>query len=328
MIRTPLRELLGIEHPILQGGMAWAATAELAAAVSNAGGLGIVGAGDAPADAIRRELRRTRSLTGRPFGANVPLFTAGAEEALQVFIDEGVSVVTVGGGNAGPYLAPLQRAGIRVIPVVASVALARRMARQGVDALIAEGTESGGHVGDVATLPLVPQVVDAVDLPVIAAGGIADGRGLAAALALGAVGIQMGTRFICTTECQAHLNYKQKIVKAHDRATIVTGSNFGHPVRSIRGPFVRRLKELEQDGITEEEFVALGAGTLRAAMVDGDVARGSVVAGQSAGLVDDVVPAKVLIERIVAEAEVVIRRSAAQVHSSTGSTGGGKASGG
>lgn len=328
MIRTPLCELLGIEHPILQGGMAWAATAELAAAVSNAGGLGIVGAGDAPPEAVRHELRRVRSMTGRPFGANVPLFTAGAQEVLQVFIDEGVSVVTVGGGNAGPYLAPLQRAGICVIPVVASVALARRMARQGVDALIAEGTESGGHVGDVATLPLVPQVVDAVDLPVIAAGGIADGRGLAAALALGAVGIQMGTRFICTTECQAHLNYKQKIVKAHDRATIVTGSSFGHPVRSIRGPFVRRLEELEQGGISEEEFVALGSGTLRAAIVDGDVVRGSVMAGQSAGLVDDVVPAKVLIERTVAEAEAVIRRSAAQVDSSTGSTGGGEASGG
>ncbi len=313
MIRTPLCELLGIEHPILQGGMAWAASAELAAAVSNAGGLGIIGAGDAPPEAIRRELRRVRELTDRPVGANVPLFTTGVEETLQVFIDERVSVVTVGGGNAGPYVGPLQRAGMRVIPVIASVALARRIARQGVDALIAEGMESGGHIGDVATLPLVPQVVDAVDIPVVAAGGIADGRGLAAALALGAAGIQMGTRFICTTECPAHANYKQKIVRAGDRSTMVTGGSFGHPVRSIRGPFVRRFEELERRGVSEEEFLAFGAGTLRAAIVEGDVDRGSTMAGQSAGLVDDVVPVKTLIERIVKEAETIIRRNAAQI---------------
>jgi enoyl-[acyl-carrier protein] reductase II len=310
MIQTPLCDMLGIEHPIIQGGMAWAATAELAAAVSNAGALGIVGAGNLPPDAIRQQLRLVRELTDRPFGANVPLFTAGAEEALQVFIDEGVSVVTVGGGNAGPYLGPLQRAGIKVIPVVASVALARRMARQGVDALIAEGMESGGHIGDVATLPLVPQVVDAVDIPVIAAGGIADGRGLAAALVLGADGIQMGTRFICTTECQAHPNYKARIVRAHDRATIVTGSSFGHPVRSIRGPFVRYLEELERDGCSAEEFVTYGAGTLRRAIVDGDVEHGSVMAGQSAGLINDVVPVQVLVERIVAEAEAILFKTA------------------
>lgn len=313
MIRTPLCDLLDIEHPIIQGGMAWAATAELAAAVSNAGGLGVVGAGDQPPDAVRQELRLARELTDRPIGANVPLFAPGVEERLQVFIDEGVSVVTVGGGNAGPFLQPLQRAGIRVIPVVASVALARRMARQGVDALIAEGMESGGHIGDVATLPLVPQVVDAVDIPVIAAGGIADGRGLAAALALGAAGIQMGTRFICTTECGAHENYKRRIVKAHDRATIVTGGSFGHPVRSIRGPFVRRLEELERQGISSEEFVAYGAGTLRSAIVDGDVDRGSVMAGQSAGLVTDILPVKDLIEQIIAEAEAAICRSANQI---------------
>jgi enoyl-[acyl-carrier protein] reductase II len=311
MIRTALCELLGITHPIIQGGMAWAASAELAAAVSTAGGLGIVGAGNAPPEAIRQELRRARALTDRPIGANVPLFTAGAQEALRVFVEEGVSVVTVGGGNAGPYVAPLQQAGIRVIPVVASVALARRMARLGVDALIAEGMESGGHIGDVATLPLVPQVVDAVDIPVIAAGGFADGRGLAAALALGAAGVQMGTRFICTTECPAHERYKQRIVRAHDRATLTTGDSFGHPVRSIRGPFVRRLEALERAGISEEEFVSFGAGTLRAAIVDGDVDQGSVMAGQSAGLVDDVLPVADLIERIVAQAEATIRHNAA-----------------
>jgi len=310
MIHTVLCELLGIDHPIVQGGMAWAATAELAAAVSNAGGLGIVGAGSASPDQVRRELRRTRELTCRPFGANVPLFTAGAEETLQLFIDEGVKVVTVGGGNAGPFLGPLKRAGIVVIPVVASVALARRMARLGVDALIAEGMESGGHIGDVATLPLVPQVVDAVQVPVIAAGGMADGRGLAAALALGAVGIQMGTRFLCTAECQAHENYKQQIVRAHDRATMVTGGRFGHPVRSIRGPFARRFEELERSGCSEAEFLAYGAGALRAAIVDGDMERGSAMAGQSAGLVNDVLPVQALIARIVAEAEAAIRRSA------------------
>jgi enoyl-[acyl-carrier protein] reductase II len=313
MIRTPLSGLLGIEHPILQGGMAWAATAELAAAVSNAGALGIVGAGDASPEVVRGELRRVRELTPRPFGANVPLFTAGAKETLQVFVDEGVSVVTIGGGNAGPYVEMLQRAGIRVIPVVASVALARRMARHGVDALIAEGMESGGHIGDVATLPLVPQVVDAVSaagIPVIAAGGIADGRGLAAALALGAAGVQMGTRFICTAECRAHARYKDRIVRAHDRATMVTGDSFRHPVRSIRGPFVRRLEERERAGITEEEFIEFGAGTLRAAMVDGDLERGSVMAGQSAGLVDDVVPVKALVDRIILEAEAAIRNGA------------------
>lgn len=313
MIRTSLCELLGIEHPIIQGGMAWAATAELAAAVSNAGGLGIVGAGNFAPDVVRQQLRRVRSLTDRPFGANVPIFTAGAEASLQVFIEEGVSVVTVGGGNAGSYLGRLQQAGIRVIPVVASVALARRMARRGVDALIAEGMESGGHIGDVATLPLIPQVVDAVDIPVIAAGGIADGRGLAAALALGAAGIQMGTRFICTPECQAHERYKARIVNAHDRATIVTGGSFGHPVRSIRGPFVRYLEDLEREGCSEEEFVAYGAGTLRRAIVDGDVERGSVMAGQSAGLVKDIVPVHVLLRRIVAEAETIMRRNAALI---------------
>ncbi|MCL7453413.1 MAG: nitronate monooxygenase [Anaerolineae bacterium] len=309
MIKTPLCELLGIEHPIVQGGMAWAATAELAAAVSNAGGLGVVGAGNLPAEMVRQELHRARQLTGRPFGANVPLFAPGVEERLQVFIDEGVAVVTAGGGNVGPYLGPLQRAGILVIPVVASVALARRLARQGVHALIAEGMESGGHIGDVATLPLVPQVVDAVDIPVIAAGGFADGRGLAAALALGAAGIQMGTRFICTVECQAHEKYKERIVRAHDRATMVTGATFGHPVRSIRGPFIRKFEELERSGCTEAEFVEFGAGTLRAAIVDGDVQKGSVMAGQAAGLVDDVPTVAELMGRIIAEAERVIRHN-------------------
>lgn len=313
MIRTPLCDLLGIEHPILLGGMAWLASPELTAAVSNAGGLGIVGAGNAPPETVRQLLRRARELTDRPFGANVPLFTAGVEDRLQVFIDERISVVSTGGGNAGPYIGPLKRADIRVIVVVASVALARRMARLGVDAVVAEGMESGGHVGDVATLPLVPQVVDAVDIPVIAAGGIADGRGLAAALMLGAQGIQMGTRFICTTECTAHQNYKNRIVKAHDRATMVTGSSVGHPVRSLRGPFVRRFEELERRGVSEEDVMAFGAGSLRAAALEGDIEHGSFMAGQASGLINDIIPVKDLIERIVADAGTAIQRGLALI---------------
>ena len=313
MIKTPLCDLLGIRHPIIQGGMAWVATPELAAAVSNAGGLGIVGAGSAPPDVVRRMVRRTRELTDRPFGANVPLFAVEAEQALQVFVEEKVAVVTIGGGNPGPFLERLQRAGICVIPVVASVALARRVARQGVDAIIAEGMEAGGHVGDVATMPLVPQVVDAVRVPVIAAGGVADGRGLAAALALGAAGIQMGTRFICTVECQAHPNYKRKILEAHDRATMVTGGSIGHPVRSLRGPFVHKFKEMERAGASEADVMALGSGSLRAAMEEGDLDRGTFMAGQTAGMIDDIVSVQVLIERIVAEAEASLRHTASLI---------------
>jgi enoyl-[acyl-carrier protein] reductase II len=310
MIKTPLCDLLGIRHPIIQGGMAWVATPELAAAVSNAGGLGIVGAGSAPPDVVRRMVRRTRELTDRPFGANVPLFTAEAAQSLQVFAEEKVAVVTTGGGNPGPYLERLRQAGIRVIPVVASVALARRVARQGVDAIIAEGMEAGGHVGDVATMPLIPQVVDAVSVPVVAAGGVADGRGLAAALALGAAGIQMGTRFICTVECQAHPNYKRKILEAHDRATMVTGGSIGHPVRSLRGPFVRRFQELERAGASEADVMALGSGSLRVAVQEGNLDRGTFMAGQTAGMIDDIPTVQVLIERIVAEAEASLRHAA------------------
>ena len=309
MIHTLLCDLLGIRHPVIQGGMAWVATPELAAAVSNAGGLGIVGAGSAPPEVVRSMLRRTRELTDRPFGANVPLFTAGAASALDVFIEEQVSVVTTGGGNPGPFVDRLKRAGILVIPVVASVALARRLARLGVDAIIAEGMEAGGHIGDVGTFPLVPQVVDAVSLPVIAAGGIADGRGLAAALSLGAVGIQMGTRFICTQECQAHPNYKTRIVEAHDRASMVTGASIGHPVRSLRTPFVRRFHELERSGASEQDLVEFGSGSLRSAVQEGDADQGSFMAGQAAGMIGDIPPVRELIERIVAEAEAALRRA-------------------
>jgi enoyl-[acyl-carrier protein] reductase II len=299
---------LGIKHPIIQGGMAWVATAELASAVSEAGGLGIIGAGSAPPDYVRDQIRKVRERTDKPFGVNVPLFSPYASEVVKVCIEEKVPVMTTGGGNPGPFIGPLKEAGIIVIPVVASVALAKRLEKMGADALVAEGMESGGHIGDVATMPLVPQVVDAVKIPVIAAGGIADGRGLAAALALGAVGVQMGTRFICTEECIAHPVYKEQIVKAHDRATIVTGQSLGHPVRALKNPMTYRFQELEKKGASEEEIIAFGTGALRRAVLEGDWENGSFMAGQSCGLIHDIAPVKVLIERIVAEAEEILTR--------------------
>ena len=308
MLRTPLCDLLGIKHPIIQGGMAWVATAELVSAVSEAGGLGVLGAGNAPPAYVREQIRAIREKTAKPFGVNVPLFSPSAEEVIKVCIEERVPVMTTGGGNPAPYIKPLREAGIIVIPVVASVALAKRLERMGADALIAEGMESGGHIGDVATLPLIPQVVDAVKVPVIAAGGIADGRGLAAALALGAAGVQMGTRFICTEECIAHPVYKQRIVKAHDRATMVTGHSLGHPVRALKNPMVHRFQELEKKGASEEEIIEFGTGALRRAVLEGDWENGSFMAGQSAGLVRDIVPVKVLLERMVAEAEEILTR--------------------
>ena len=308
MIRTPLCDLLGIKHPIIQGRMAWVATAELVSAVSEAGGLGILGAGNAPPDYVRDQIRKVRERTDKPFGVNVPMFSPYVSEVVKVCIEEKVPVMTTGGGNPAPFIGPLKEAGIIVIPVVASVALAKRLERLGVDALVAEGMESGGHIGDVATMPLVPQVVDAVKIPVIAAGGIADGRGLAAALALGAVGVQMGTRFICTEECIAHPVYKEQIVKAHDRATMVTGYSLGHPVRALKNPMVHRFQELEKKGASEEEIIAFGTGALRKAVLEGDWENGSFMAGQSCGLIHDIVPVKVLIERIVAEAEEILTK--------------------
>jgi len=307
MIRTPLCDLLGIEYPIVQGGMAWVGTAELAAAVSNAGGLGIIGGGNASTEEVAREIRLARELTDRPFGLNIPLaISAYADEIIDLCGKEGVKVVAIGAWRPGTHIARLKEAGITVIPVIASVPLAKRLARQGVDALIAEGMESGGHIGDVATMPLIPQVVDTVAIPVIAAGGIADGRGLVAALALGAQGIQMGTRFICTTECTAHENYKQAILKAGDRSTMTTGHSLGHPVRALKNPMAHGFEELEKHGISEAEIIEFGTGKLRRAARDGDVINGSVMAGQIAGMVNDVVPVKELIERIIAEAEEII----------------------
>ncbi len=307
MLRTALTDLLQIEHPILQGGMAWVATAELVAAVSNGGGLGILGAGNAPPGWVREQLQRIRAGTSRPYGVNVPLFSPYLDDIVRLCAQEQVPVMTTGAGNPAPWIAPLKERGVKVIPVVASAALAQRLVRAGADAVIAEGEEAGGHIGTVTTLALVPQVVDAVSVPVIAAGGIADGRGLAAALALGAAGIQMGTRFVCTDECAAHEHYKQALVRAHEHATMVTGHAVGHPVRCLRNPMAREFQALEQHGSTEEEILAFGAGKYRLAALEGDVMHGSVMAGQIAGLVHDVLPAAEVLRRTVAMAEQVIR---------------------
>jgi enoyl-[acyl-carrier protein] reductase II len=304
MIHTALCTLLDIPHPIIQGGMAWVATWELAAAVSNGGGLGVVGAGNAPPEWVAAQIAAVHRRTDRPFGVNIPLFSPYVEQIVALCIEKRVPVVTTGAGSPTPYLDPLREAGVKVFPVVSSVALARRIARYGVDGLIVEGHESGGHIGDVATMPLVPQIVDAVDVPVISAGGIGDGRGLAAALALGAVGVQMGTRFICTTECIAHDNYKAKIVQAGDRATIITGTSLGHPVRTIKNRMGREMAQLEREmQISEQELIAFGTGKLRLAAEDGDVDNGSVMAGQVCGLIHDVMPVSALIEQIVSQAE-------------------------
>jgi enoyl-[acyl-carrier protein] reductase II len=304
MIRTVLCDMLDISHPIIQGGMAWISDAELVVAVSEAGGLGVIGSGSASPEWVALQIDSVRERTSRPFGVNVPLFSPYAEQVIQLCIDRRVPVVTTGAGSSGPYIEPMHEAGIKVFPLIASVALAKRLARQGADGLIVEGHESGGHIGDVATMPLVPQVVDAVDVPVVAAGGIADGRGLAAALALGAVGVQMGTRFICTTECTVHANYKAKVISARDRSTTVTGQTLGHPVRTIKNRMSREFSQMEKDGqISGDELIAFGTGKLRLAAKDGDMDAGSVMSGQISGMIDDIVSCRVLIERVVADAE-------------------------
>jgi len=307
VIKTSLCDMLGIALPIIQGGMAWVATAELSAAVSEAGGLGILGGGNAPPDYVRAQVRETKARTSKPFGVNIPLFSPFVDDIVSICIEEGVKVVATGAGNPAPIIPRLKDAGIIVMPVVASVALAKRLERMGADVLVAEGMESGGHIGEVTTLPLVPQVVDAGSVPVVAAGGFADGRGLAAALALGAVGVQMGTRFICTTECIAHENYKQKIVSAGDRATMTTGHSLGHPVRGIKNPLAHDFEELERRGASEKEIIEFGTGRLRAAVIDGDVVHGSVMAGQVSGMISDIVSCREVIERTVREAEQVLR---------------------
>lgn len=288
MLNNKICQLLNIEYPILQGGMAWVATAELAAAVSNAGGLGLIGAGHMPPDALRAEIVKAKSLTNKPFGVNIMLMSPFVKEVMQVVIDERVAVVTTGAGNPGEYIPALKEIGAKVIPVVASVALAKRLERVGIDAIIAEGMESGGHVGEVTTMALVPQVVDAVSVPVIAAGGIGDARGVVAALALGAQGVQIGTVFATAAECTAHPNYKAAIIKAKERSTVVTGAITGHPVRVIANKLTRDFAELEKQGASIEEMERLGAGRLKAAVRDGDVEYGSVMVGQVAGMITEI----------------------------------------
>ncbi len=299
MLNNRLCKLLNIQYPILQGGMAWVATAELAAAVSNAGGLGIIGAGHMPPEALQAEIRKVKALTDKVYGVNVMLMSPFVKEVMQVVIEEKVPVVTTGAGNPGEYIPALKEIGSKVIPVVASVALAKRLERIGVDALIAEGMESGGHVGEITTMALVPQVADAVSIPVIAAGGIADSRGIIAAFALGAQGVQIGTRFVATKECIAHENYKQAILKAKDRSTVVTGVSTGHPVRVISNKLTREYLDREKNGATMDELEAMGAGKLRAAAREGDVERGSVMVGQIAGMIDNVATVEEVIQEMV-----------------------------
>ncbi len=299
LLNSNICQLLKIKYPILQGGMAWIATAELVAAVSNAGGLGVIGAGHMPPDALRNEIKKTKALTNKPFGVNIMLMSPYVKEVMQVVIDERVPVVTTGAGNPGEYIPALKEIGSKVIPVVASVALAKRLERTGVDALIAEGMESGGHVGEITTMALVPQIVDAVSIPVIAAGGIADSRGVVAALALGAQGVQIGSRFVASQECIAHVNYKQAVLKAKDRSTVVTGVSTGHPVRVIANKLTREYSEMEKRGASAEELENLGAGKLRIAAHEGDVDYGSVMIGQIAGMIDCVKSVDEIIQDLV-----------------------------
>ncbi|HOB34860.1 MAG: enoyl-[acyl-carrier-protein] reductase FabK [Firmicutes bacterium] len=308
MIETKLTELLDIRYPLFQGGMAWLATHELAAAVSEAGGLGVIGAGNAPPEWVQAQIDALRRKTARPFGVNVMLLSPYAAEVMEVVIENKVPVVTTGAGNPGPWLERLKNAGCRVFPVVASVAMARRLARMGVDGLVAEGGEAGGHVGELSTMVLVPQVVDAVDLPVVAAGGIADGRGVAAALALGAAGVQVGTRFVCAAECVAHPRYKEAILKAGDRDAVVSGRSTGHPVRCLKNRFWKEFTSLEKAGAPPEELERLGTGKYHAAAILGDVENGSVLAGQAAAMVNKIQPAADIVTELFAGAGQVCAR--------------------
>ena len=292
-------KLLNISYPIFQGGMAWVANHSIAAAVSNAGGLGIIAAGHAPADWVRQEIRACKEKTDKPFGVNVMLLSPYVDEVIKVILEEKVAVVTTGAGNPGKYIQDLKTAGIKVIPVVPSVALAKRMERCGVDAVIAEGCESGGHIGELTTMTLVPQVVDAVSIPVIAAGGIADGRGMAAAFMLGASGVQIGTRFLVAEECDIPASYKERVIKASDIDAVVTGRSTGHPVRSLRNSLTRTFLKLEKEGASEEELNKLGVGSLRKAVIEGDVQNGSVLAGQIAGMITKEQTTKAIIQELM-----------------------------
>lgn len=303
MENNKICKLLGIKYPIFQGAMAWIANGNLAGHVSKDGGLGIIAGGGMPVDILREEIRKVKSITSNPFGVNLMLMMADVEKQIEVCIEEGVPVVTTGAGNPGPYMERLKAAGIKVIPVVASVALAKRMEKIGADAVIAEGMEGGGHIGTLTTMSLVPQVVEAVNIPVIAAGGIAGGKQFLAALSLGAEGIQVGTKFLVANECTAHENYKKVILKAKDRSTVSTGNYTGHPVRVIENKFAKQILEMEKVGTPKEEIEKLGTGRLRLAVVDGDVENGSVMAGQVAAMVNEPMSTKEILEGFMRELE-------------------------
>ncbi len=307
-MKTKITELLGIEYPIIQGGMAWVAEWHLASAVSEAGGMGLIGAGGAPAEFVRDQIRRVREATDKPFGVNLMLMNPEADEIASVLAREGVRVVTTGAGNPAKYMAMWKEAGIKVIPVVASVAMARMMERCGADAVVAEGMESGGHIGSATTMTLVPQVADAVSIPVIAAGGIADGRGFAAAMMLGAEAVQIGTRFCVATEAVTHANYKEKIIRAKDIDSEVTGLSHGHPIRQIRNRMSREYLKLEKEGASMEQLEQLALGSLRRAVVEGDVVNGTVMAGQIAGMIDREQTCGEIIREIMEQAEALLCR--------------------
>lgn len=297
--------LLNIKYPIFQGGMAWVSDSSLAAAVSNAGGLGIIAGANAPASFVREEIRKAKELTDKPFGVNIMLLSENADELSEIVIEEGVKVVTTGAGNPGKYMEKWKKAGIKVVPVVASVALAKRMERAGADAIIAEGSEAGGHIGKLTTMVLLPQVVDAVNIPVIAAGGIGDGRGIAAVFMLGAEGVQVGTRFLVADECTIHDNYKEAVLKAKDIDTVVTGRPTGHPVQVIKNKLAREYMNLEKENAPIEKIEKLGRGALRKAVKDGDIENGSLMAGQISGLINKRQSAKEIIEEMFNEFESI-----------------------
>jgi len=316
MINTKITQLLGIEYPIIQGAMAWIADHHLAGAVSEAGGLGIIAGGAAPADYIRQEIHKARAVTKKPIGLNIMLLSPYADDLAQLAIDEKIEVVTTGAGNPGKYMARWKAANIKVVPVIASVALAKRMERAGADAVIAEGMESGGHIGELTTFPLVPQVVDAVSIPVIAAGGIADGRGLAAALLLGAEGVQCGTVFLASPECQISDKYKEILLKASDISTVVTGRPSGHPVRSLKTPMARKCLELEKIDTAQslEELERATAGSLRKAVQDGNYEEGTFMAGQIAGMVKEIRPCAEILQSMTSNAEQLLKDAATRFH--------------
>ena len=307
-MQTRITKLLEIEYPVIQGGMAWVANAALAANVSKAGGIGFIGAANAPAEWVRSEIRRAKEITDKPIGVNVMLLSEHVDEVAQVVAEEGVKAVTTGAGNPAKYMKMWLEAGIKVIPVVPSVSFAKLAQRNGAAAVIAEGGESGGHIGELATITLVPQVCDAVDIPVIAAGGIADGRGVVAALALGAEGVQLGTRFLTAKECNIHENYKKKVLKASDTSTIVTGRRLGHPVRSIKNQFAREYSKMEYTDISNEELEKMGEGKLRLAVIEGDEKQGCFLAGQIAAMVDKEETCEEIIKSLVEDTDRILRR--------------------